>query len=90
MSLIWTASRRLALTVALAPLGLLAPDSSSEHNRHNTRRAGRQEHRDPAGHHRQQNGAYDNHHTADDDRQQRPHEPAQCSEGLAEQLCVCS
>jgi hypothetical protein len=140
MSLIWTASRRLALTVALAPLrplarlafgagallmlagavvaplwgiqviisllgggdgsgplpawemtllllaaipagflllcisGLLAPDSSSEPDRHTARRAGREEHRDPAGHDQQQNGAYDNHHT-DNDGQQEPHEP---------------
>jgi hypothetical protein len=140
MSLIWTASRRLALTVALTPLrllarlafgagalmmlagaivaplwgiqmiisllgggdgsgplpawemtllllaaipagflllcisGLLAPDSSSEPDRHNARRAGREKHRDPPGHHQQQNGAYDNHHT-DHDGQQEPHEP---------------
>jgi hypothetical protein len=140
MSLIWTASRRLALTVALAPLrllarlafaagallmlagavvtplwgiqviisllgggdgggplpawemtllllaaipagfllicisGLVGPDSSSGHDRHNARRAGREEHRDPVGHDQQQHGAYDNHH-ADDDGQQEPHEP---------------
>jgi hypothetical protein len=140
MSLIWTASRRLALTVALAPLrllarlafaagallmlagaivaplwgiqviisllgggdgggplpawemtllllaaipagflllcisGLLGPDSSSEHDRHDARRVGRQEHRDPAGHHQQQNEASENHRT-NDDRQQEPHEP---------------
>jgi DnaJ domain len=56
--------------------GLLAPDSSSEHGRHNARRASREEHRDPAGHHQQQNGASDNHHS-DDDGQPEPDEPGE-------------